>query len=183
MILDLTPPALGVPAPFNQRFYLNVDQWDGFPQTKAALLETSFGSQSGGVVVISGDIHASFATVHPRAAGAPPVVEFTTPAISSTPFRTLLQSAANGDATLRPLAAGLIPALDQLLVAGNQNIRYTQTTRHVLEFDVARALQSEYTGAGTPSRTVRLAWDGTTLSQPSAQLAEQASAAKQDVVA
>lgn len=174
MVLDLTPPALGVPAPFNQRFYLNVDQWDGFPIQKSQYL-AMFG-QIPGVVLLSGDIHASFATQH-----ATRVAEFTTPAISSGSFRALIASAAAGDPLLAPLATPLLPSLDLLLRAGNPSIKYVQSNRHgvaianvdastvqvtYLELPEARATTSAY---ATPSsidaelRTTHARYDGTTL--------------------
>jgi alkaline phosphatase D len=177
MVLDLTPPALGVPAPFNQRFYLNVDQWDGFPQQRDGLLRQALGNGPG-VVFLSGDIHAGFATVHPGAGATH--AEFTTPAVSSTPFRTLLQRAADGDPLLRPIAGALIPALDLLLQAGNPRIAYTQTTRHgvsvaqfgpdemnvrMFEFDAARADSRGYAGPGAPDAVVELRWNGSELTR------------------
>ncbi len=172
MVLDLTPPALGVPAPFNQRFYLNVDQWDGFPNQKSTYLTQVFG-QVPGVVILSGDIHASFATRHNAN-----VAEFTTPAISSSSFRALLASAAAGSAQLAPLAGPLLPALDQLLRAANGSIRYVQSNRHGVavasidasamqvtftELPEARATTSAYdtpTSINADLRTTVLRYDG-----------------------
>ncbi|MBD8524467.1 alkaline phosphatase D family protein [Pseudomarimonas arenosa] len=176
MVLDLTNPALGVPAPFNQRFYLNVDQWDGFPQQRDILLRQALGNVPG-LVFLSGDIHAGFATVHPGASQTH--VEFTTAAVSSAPFRTLLQNSADSDPLLRPIAGGLIPATDQLLLAGNSAIRYVQTDHHgvsvavfsaddvridMLEFQAARANSASYNSAVVPDRVRSFGWNGSELS-------------------
>lgn len=181
MVLDLTVPALGVPPPFNQRFYLNVDQWDGFPQQRDALLKQALGDVPG-VVFLSGDIHASFAGTH--AGRSTTHVEFTTPAISSTPFRTLLQTAAAGDPLLAPLAGRLIPTLDLLLRAGNPAMAYAQTTHHgvsiaqldaeavtlrIQETAAEKALLSRYSTGQAPDRTVAFRWNGSQLQNVSAQ--------------
>ena len=72
-------PAFPLPEPMRRAFYLNVDQWDGFPRERRRLLDEVF-APAGGTIVLSGDIHSGFATQH----GAS-VVEFTAPAISSGP--------------------------------------------------------------------------------------------------
>jgi alkaline phosphatase D len=189
MVLDLTVPALGVPPPFNQRFYLNVDQWDGFPQQRDALLKQALGDVPG-VVFLSGDIHASFAGTH--AGRAATHVEFTTPAISSTPFRTLLQTAAEGDPLLAPLAGRLIPSLDPLLRAGNPAIAYAQTTHHgvaiaqldseavtvrIQESSADKALVSRYATGQAADRTVAFRWNGTQLQNVTARAVAETSAA------
>ena len=181
MVLDLTVPALGVPAPFNQRFYLNVDQWDGFPDTRNALLRQALGDVPG-VVFLSGDIHAGFAATHQGRSVKH--VEFTTPAVSSSPFRTLLQNSATADPLLAPLAGRLIPSLDPLLRAGNATMAYAQTTHHGVsvaqldangvnltmhEFAAERALQSRYATGAAPDRSVTFRWDGTTLQTATVQ--------------
>ncbi len=68
---DITDPAL------RNRFYLNADQWDGFPNRRAKLLEQLATVPAGKALVLSGDIHAAFASVE---LGVPCL---TTPAISS----------------------------------------------------------------------------------------------------
>ncbi|MBL4638888.1 MAG: alkaline phosphatase D family protein, partial [Proteobacteria bacterium] len=72
-------------------YYMNVDHWDGFPLTKATYLGDSSGAlaangfssfQSSNVVLISGDIHASFVTDHGNTDNNR-CIEFTVPAVSS----------------------------------------------------------------------------------------------------
>ena len=106
LVLDLTPPPLGVPAPFNQRFLLNADHWDGFPHGKQSL----FARLPAGSVVLSGDIHATLVGTQAVSGGA--IVEFTTPAVSSASFRELLATTAANDPLLAPLAEALLPMLE-----------------------------------------------------------------------
>ena len=181
MVLDLTPPALGVPAPLNQKFYLNVDQWDGFPQQRDALLRQALGNTPG-VVFLSGDIHASFAGEH--AGATVKHAEFTTPAVSSGTLRALLQSAAAENPLLASVAGALIPSLEPLLRAANPNIAYTQSNRHgvsvaevsadsfnvqMIEFAADRVLRSEYAAARAADRVTNLRWNGSQLQVTTAQ--------------
>jgi len=68
---DITDPTL------RNRFYLNVDQWDGFPNRRAKFLDQLSKVAGGKALVVSGDIHAAFASVEGG------VGCLTTPAISS----------------------------------------------------------------------------------------------------
>jgi alkaline phosphatase D len=64
---------------------LNPDQWDGYPQARTELL-TAAGDR-GGVVVVTGDVHSSWAWEVPATDGADPaVVELVTPSVSSEPL-------------------------------------------------------------------------------------------------
>jgi alkaline phosphatase D len=69
--MDVTDPTL------RNRFYLNVDMWDGFPNRRQQLLDQLSKVAGGKAIVLSGDIHASFASVESG------VACLTTPAISS----------------------------------------------------------------------------------------------------
>jgi alkaline phosphatase D len=119
MVLDLSNPALGVPSPFNQKFYINVDQWDGFPQARDNLIDQMqvlHDMRNDGYVVLSGDIHANFATYHGHG-----VSEITTTAISSGTNRALLEAAVKNP----PLSsvAGidlLVAAVDSLVVQASR---------------------------------------------------------------
>ncbi|MDX1570001.1 MAG: alkaline phosphatase D family protein [Xanthomonadales bacterium] len=122
LVLDLSDPALGVPAPFNQRFYLNVDQWDGFGLQRAEYLQNVYGPASG-VVLLAGDIHASLVTDHGGG-----TVEFTTGAVSSQSLAGLVEVQANSDPVLRQLAASLLPFLGQILSGANPTIRHLNAT-------------------------------------------------------
>ncbi|HWT14763.1 MAG TPA: alkaline phosphatase D family protein [Patescibacteria group bacterium] len=169
LVLDLTPPPLGVPAPFNQRFLLNVDQWDGFPQGRQALMARL----PAGSVILSGDIHATLVGGEGLPGQNGMVAEFTTPAVSSASFRQLLANTAANDPLLAPLAAQLLPALDQLIAP--LGLSYVQTTRPghtvldsgptefkatIRQYDPAVVLAPPPTTAPTPQREIRFNYDG-----------------------
>ena len=125
LVLDLTNPALGVPAPFNQRFYLNVDHWDGFPQQQQGLLQMM--RNNPGTVIIAGDIHSSYAADHGGG-----VVGFTGTSVSSGSFRELLRRSAASDPTLSqvPGIQQLIESVDVLMRAANAQIQYARSNSH-----------------------------------------------------
>jgi alkaline phosphatase D len=62
---------------------VNPDQWDGYPQDRDRLVE-AMGDQ-GGVVVLTGDVHSSWAWEGPAtvAGGGPAMVELVTPSVST----------------------------------------------------------------------------------------------------
>ncbi|MDQ3106657.1 MAG: alkaline phosphatase D family protein [Actinomycetota bacterium] len=87
---------------------LHDDQWDGYPAERERLVEwmADRAKAGGRTVILSGDIHSSWAFEGPRDGDGRPVgVEFTVPAVSSKPMG---QSRAPGawrllDATVRRL--------------------------------------------------------------------------------
>jgi alkaline phosphatase D len=120
--LDLRRPEIQAPAGWAHEVLLNVDHWDGFPVERDAWLDHFDGE---GAVLLSGDIHASFASQH-----RPRVVEFTTPAVSSKSLGAILERNAGGDAATREAGARLAANLDALLLAGYGGLRYAQTRRN-----------------------------------------------------
>lgn len=124
LVLDLSDPALEAPAPMQRRFYLNLDHWDGFPLERRRLLEEVF-DPAGGTILLSGDIHASFATQHSAA-----TVEFTAPAVSSDTLSGIIERSASGDGLQAEATRRLATALDAVLRHGNPAIRHAHTRRH-----------------------------------------------------
>ena len=62
------------------------DEWDGYPVERRKLLNV-VAERGGGTVVLSGDVHSSWAFETRNDPSLPPVaVEFVTPAVSSTPM-------------------------------------------------------------------------------------------------
>jgi alkaline phosphatase D len=133
MVLDLTgtlpglPPEVAalfaaLPATLRQRFYLNVDQMDGFPNFRRQLLDLYAGA--GNVALIAGDIHASFVTRH-----GPRTWEFTGPGVSSFAFGTGVAGAVAADPALAsiPGLPALVAQLDTLLRLANPQIGYVNT--------------------------------------------------------
>ncbi|GAB3739747.1 hypothetical protein GCM10028794_23700 [Silanimonas algicola] len=120
--LDLRRPEVDAPPAWAHEVLLNVDHWDAFPVEREAWLER-FDRQ--GAVLLSGDIHASFASQHRER-----VVEFTTPAVSSKSLGAILERNASGDAATRAAGQRLAAALDPLLRDGYPGLRYVQTRRN-----------------------------------------------------
>ncbi|MBK9669388.1 MAG: alkaline phosphatase D family protein [Thermomonas sp.] len=123
MVVDLARPDLEAPPLYRRRFYLNVDQWDGFPRQRRALLDTF--DAAGGVVLLSGDIHAGFAAQH-----TPRTVEFTLPAVSSTTLHEMSSNSAAADADNAEAGKRMVAALESLLLEGDPGLRYVQSRRH-----------------------------------------------------
>ena len=90
-----------IPSLFKQRFYLNVDHWDGFPQGKQALIDNILSPL--GVVTLSGDIHASFVSEHKVHANGKRSFGFTASSLSSATQGSFI------DSSLQSLAASLAP--------------------------------------------------------------------------
>lgn len=112
LVLDLSPFAGSLPEGLPpERYYLNVDQWDGFPERRRALLEDVY--RPANAVLIAGDIHAAYATDFGADAAGDRVLELTTPGVASAPFRELLFRTGNAVPAIRE--SGLLgPVLDAL---------------------------------------------------------------------
>lgn len=117
-IMDLTVPALSafqdlIPDEFKTSFYLNCDQWDGFPGFKQTLVNSILADH--GVISIAGDTHATFVAEHPVAGNGKRAFDFTGPAVSSGTFG---EFAGNVVKTVPRIAgmAALIPLLDTVVV-------------------------------------------------------------------
>lgn len=151
MVLDLSgnisglPPQVQqllqqLPAALRNRFYLNVDQFDGFPQYKQSLLQLYRSVPN--VALLAGDIHASFVTEHTAPTGGS-AWEFVAPAVSSFTFRSGVIGYAEA---IRqqfglPDLSPLIALLDVFLAGANRDIRYVDTSVNgvvVLEASAAR---------------------------------------------
>ncbi|NRA70709.1 MAG: alkaline phosphatase D family protein [Gammaproteobacteria bacterium] len=99
-----------VPSLFKQRFYVNVDHWDGFPQGKAQFINQL--SQAG-VISISGDIHSSYVTEHQEVAGNRSF-GFTASSISSATMGSFIEDALQGLASsVAPESAATFKQLSQ----------------------------------------------------------------------
>jgi alkaline phosphatase D len=133
MVLDLTGETPNLPEPLKQafallplplrnRFYLNVDEIDGFPQFLSGLLDLY--QNLGRVALIAGDIHGSFVTRHRGR-----IWEFTAPAVSSSTFRSGILATVQSDPTLSqiPGLAALVGQIDLLMQLANPEIEYTNT--------------------------------------------------------
>ncbi len=83
-----------IPAALKQRFYLEADQWDGFPQFKSSFVDNVM-SQFG-VISLGGDVHSSYVTEHkPNAVTGKRSFNFTTSSVSSGTFGSFLENGMN----------------------------------------------------------------------------------------
>lgn len=143
LIVDLAPfeEMLGGLLPATQ-LYLDIDQWDGFPAARQALLAQLAAVNA---VVISGDIHAAYFTDYGADTDGNRVVEFTGPGVSSGPFKELLLSTANQIPALRdsPLVPVLIGAIDSLLPAGFPGLKFANSGANGVMVLSASATQLE----------------------------------------
>lgn len=129
--LDLSLPELGAPPLLARRFLLNVDHWDGFPQARRDLLDAF--DAAGGAVLLSGDIHAAFATQHSARS-----VEITTPAVSSTTLADILASEVERDPNTAEVGRRMVDALDRLIVHGDPRVQHARTRVHGVTLIEAR---------------------------------------------
>jgi alkaline phosphatase D len=121
--LDLSLPELGAPPLLARRFLLNVDHWDGFPDARRSLIEQF--ESAGGALLLSGDIHAAFATQH-----APRTVELTTPAISSTTLADILSREVEREPATAEVGRRMVDGLDALIVHGDPRVALARTREH-----------------------------------------------------
>jgi len=142
MVFDLSRKEDVPEASLRQAFYFSVDQWDGFPTKKQELLKYIRDNQlQNNTVFISGDIHASFASVE---SGVPAL---TAPAISSGSIKEL--------AGLALLGAGygpgstvyryIVQELEKTLTDANPGMKFVDGDAHgfvVLEVKANEALAS-----------------------------------------
>jgi len=95
------------------RFYLNVDHWDGFPIYKAGLMSNPAGTDvfgQTGVITIAGDIHSSYVGKQPLSSnGTTRSFDMTTSSISSGTFSQFMTGAL--DSILSSLDADTVASL------------------------------------------------------------------------
>lgn len=100
---------------------INPDQWDGYPRERELLLAALREHGTGGVVALSGDLHATFVrTVNDHR--GPVLTELTTPAVSSPTFGSAVAARTKG--LLRPAM------LERILRTKNAGIEWVDTRRH-----------------------------------------------------
>lgn len=128
--IDLTTQM--IPDLFKQKFYMNLDSWDGFRDKRSEILDQLAGLSN--VVAITGDIHASYtATPWKNADPTKKIVELVGSSVSSGTFRSLLQSQVAADPVLSTIpGAGLLAgAIDTLLKAGpNPHLAFADSSRN-----------------------------------------------------
>ncbi|RKG74010.1 metallophosphatase [Corallococcus exercitus] len=117
---DISDPTL------RQRFYFSVDQWDGFPTKKKVMLNTLKAQGVKNALFISGDIHASFASVEE---GVPTL---TAPGITSGSIKSLASLAliGAGYATGAPVYQHAVTEMEQTLMRSNPGLRFADADSH-----------------------------------------------------
>jgi alkaline phosphatase D len=142
MLFDLGQPPLPfisglynfVPASLKEEFYMFLDQWDGLPEQKQALLSGVLGEV--GAITISGDVHATFVSEHPVTSTGKRIIDFTGPAVSSGTLSDFGYIAAD---TINPLMRAVVPQLANALIqatdtdyrpAATSRIRYCAPDSH-----------------------------------------------------
>ena len=94
---------------------VNPDQWDGYPQAREQI-SVAIGGR-GGAVVLTGDVHSSWAWEGPaNDAGQPAMVELVAPSVSSEPFADLL-----------PVPGGIV---EPLLADVSEGLSYVELSSH-----------------------------------------------------
>ncbi len=126
-------------ATLRQRFYFNADQWDGFPTKKQELLGTLRALNVSNALFISGDIHASYASVESN------IPALTAPAISSGSVKELAGTAVVGAGYAQgsPLYRYVVAEMDKTLKEGNPGLVFSNSDAHgfvVLEVKADEAL-------------------------------------------
>jgi alkaline phosphatase D len=130
LLIDLSSQML--PEQFKQKFYMNLDAWDGARDKRSEILTQLAALDN--VVAITGDIHASYVGT-PWVNGDPTkkLVEFVTTSVSSGVFRSILQSQVAADPVLSSLpgATLLAGAIDTLLKGGpNPHLAFADSSRN-----------------------------------------------------
>jgi alkaline phosphatase D len=112
-VIDLTAQELA-PEELRTRILLTVDDWDGAPNERAALLRELSSVEH--LVAVTGDLHAFFAgTPHPPGDPSARIVEFVAGSVSSTPWLPTIERVIENDPTIPREAATLALAVETLL--------------------------------------------------------------------
>jgi phosphodiesterase/alkaline phosphatase D-like protein len=99
---------------------LNPGQWDGYPDEQQRLFDL-LAARRGDALVVSGDLHSSWASELRPEAGAPAVaVEFVVPAVSAPSFALALAPRIPGGRRL----------LERVFRAQNPHVRFLDTASH-----------------------------------------------------
>lgn len=99
---------------------VNPGQWDGYPDERTRLLRLLAG-RPGDVVVVSGDLHSSWAAqLEPEDGGPPVAAEVVAPAVSAPSFARALAPPVQGGRRL----------LEWAIRRSNPHVRYVDTAGH-----------------------------------------------------
>jgi alkaline phosphatase D len=116
---------------FDVPYLFSVDQWDGFPDKRAELLDAMREVEN--VVLIAGDIHSTYVTDHGQGGGSHPVYELVGAGISSEPFKGFVRGRADQvvpNASKIESVAALIDHLEEFLIAAAPQIAHASNDSH-----------------------------------------------------
>jgi alkaline phosphatase D len=118
--MDVPDPAL------RNRFNLNADQWDGFPNRRRELLAKMAATANGKAFAVSGDLHASLVSVE-QGVGC-----LTTPAISSETVKEGASGVAKaaGFDESSAVYRYVVTDIDASFIAGNPGIAFSDAASH-----------------------------------------------------
>ena len=97
---------------------VNPDAWDGYPAARDRILEAV--AAAGPTVVLTGDVHSSWAFEVPGPGDEPLTVEWVTPSVSAEPFYEIV----------RIPTPALAPAAVDVIAAELPQIRWAELTEH-----------------------------------------------------
>jgi alkaline phosphatase D len=137
-----------LPPPFNDVWYLTVDQWDGYRSERKEILEALGGVDN--LVVVTGDIHAFYAselhTDFDAPSAQPVAVEYVTAGVSSMAIAPAAQGTLSSDPTFAQLGLlDLIPRFDELLQQGSPHYKYANSWGNGIATCAVSAAQVEVT--------------------------------------
>ncbi len=129
-----------VPAIVSYTAYINCDQWDGYRSERNAILSELAAANVQSLLVLTGDIHAFFAS-HLKAdfdAGAAPSVgvEYVTAGISSASLKQLIDKLVPAGSSLRAVADAWATGADAALRRTNPHLVFADSNAY--GFSVAR---------------------------------------------
>jgi len=130
-VLDLRPFATSLPEGLPpERFYLNVDQFEGFPERRRILMEELY--RPNDCVLLAGDIHGAYGTDWGPDAEGHRAVELVTPAVSSETFRGLLFRTGSGNAAIRDsgLLEPVTDAIDAFMMMAFEPLKHARSDMH-----------------------------------------------------
>ncbi|HBQ13699.1 MAG TPA: hypothetical protein DEF51_22045 [Myxococcales bacterium] len=142
LVLDLSGFAGGLPPGLPaERFYLNVDQWDGFPERRRKLMDEVY--RPANAVLLAGDIHAGYGSDFGADAEGNRVVEVTTSSVSSGTFRELLYNTGSRNEAIA--GSGLLDpvteAIDNFMQMAFEPLKVAHSNKNgvtVLTFDAGQ---------------------------------------------
>lgn len=130
------------------RFLVSVDDWDGVPNERLALLEAL--NDVEGLVIVTGDIHSFFVGTTGLDTTARQPFEFVCGAVSSATYEDLLANTAS-----LPQAGDVAQFADPILKASNPHVTYQDLTSNGFALVEADGAQFGVTFHQLPSAKVR----------------------------